>query len=292
MFKMSETEAYKPINIPDLAYRVSPALGKIIPGFLYRYFEKLLHVDEINTFIRKHYEECAQDFLDAAVEFFNLKIALEGDALLKLESLAGKQVMIVSNHPCGGPEAIAFLDIVHSIFPDIKLLAQGFLKFIKPMQQCCVYNKKEVRSLSNALDAGNSLLIYPAGYCSRKLSFGEVFDFEWKQSFVKIAKKYKMPIVVFHTDGTLGKRMSRWYNFRKFFKIKTSVETVFLVDEMFRMRGKTLTMTAGEIIDTAKLTDDVSNEEWAARLRQYCHELGNNSKACFDYYLPATLPLK
>lgn len=35
---------YSPISIKALAGRVSPKLGKIIPGFLYRKLEKLLHL--------------------------------------------------------------------------------------------------------------------------------------------------------------------------------------------------------------------------------------------------------
>ena len=45
---------FTPINIKQLASRVSPLLGKLIPKFMYRHFEKLLHVEEINAFLEKH----------------------------------------------------------------------------------------------------------------------------------------------------------------------------------------------------------------------------------------------
>ncbi len=176
-------------------------------------------------------------------------------------------------------------------FPECKLITQSVLKFIKPIESSCVFNKKDVRSLKEAINEKRSLLIYPAGFCSRKLSFKDVFDYEWKPSFVKIAKKNNMPIQIFFTDGQLTARMHRWTKFRQIFHIKMTIETMYPVDEMFRMKGKTLRIVVGDTIDPARLDDSVSNIEWAARLRQYCYELKSNPMAKFDYSKPATLPL-
>ena len=187
---------------------------------------------------------------------------------------------------------MVLFDWIHRNFPDCRLVAQSFLKFIKPLGKTCVYNKKEVRSLMNAVADKTSLLIYPAGYCSRKLSFGEVFDYDWKASFVKIAKKNNMPIAVFYTDGQLSPRMHSWTKFRRIFHIKTSFETMFLVDEMFKLKGSTLRIVLGDVIDPNKLDDSISKEEWAARIRQYCYELRKNPKLKFDYTKEATLSLE
>lgn len=287
-----DEEKFVPIDIKTLACRVKPALGKLIPKFMYRHFEKLLHVHELNVFIEEHFHDDAQTFLDAVVAFLNFNIQLGGRGTDALEELKGQNVMFASNHPFGGPEAMMLMDILYKYFPDTKLLTQGFLKFIKPLQTCCVYNKKEVRTLMEAVNLKKSLLFYPAGYCSRELSFKEVYDYEWKSSFVKIAKKNNMPILVFYTDGQLSKRMHRWTKFRRIFRIKASIETMYLVDEMFMLRDKTIDIVVGDTIYPDQLSDDISNEEWAARIRQYCHDLRKDPNAHFDYSKPATLPLK
>ena len=289
-----EDSKFQPINIKALATRVSPKLGKLIPKFMYNKFEKILHIKELNTFFEAHCNDEPQAFLDAVVEFLDIKLVLEDNAGLgeSAEALKGQSVMFVSNHPYGGPEAMVLFDWIHRNFSDCRLVAQAFLKFIKPLGKTCVYNKKEVRSLMNAVADKTSLLIYPAGYCSRKLSFGEVFDYDWKASFVKIAKKNNMPIAVFYTDGQLSPRMHRWTKFRRIFHIKTSFETMFLVDEMFKLKGSTMKIVLGDVIDPNKLEDSVSKEEWAARIRQYCYELRKNPKQKFDYTKEATLPLE
>lgn len=286
-------EAFQPINIKALATRVNPTLAKLIPKFLYRRFEKILHVKELNAFFEEHAKDEPQVFLDSVVNFLDIKLEFEcKEKLESIEALKRQSVMFVSNHPYGGPEAMVLFDWIHKNFPDCRLVAQSFLKFIKPLGKSCVYNKKEVRSLMDAVSEKSSLLIYPAGYCSRELSFGEVFDYDWKASFVKIARKNNMPIAVFYTDGQLSSRMHRWTKFRRFFNIKTSIETMFLVDEMFKLKGKTMKIVVGDVIDPSKLDESITKEEWSARIRQYCYELRKNPTLHFDYNKEATLPLK
>ncbi len=282
-------EKFVPINIKALADQISPALGKLIPKFMYRKFEKILHIKEVNDFFEAHDKDEPQEFLDNVVKFLNIGSSYDGKGQKAVEALQGQKVLFVSNHPYGGPEAMVLFDYLHSIFPDCRLVAQAYLKFIRPLGKSCVYNKKEVRTLLNAVNQRTSILIYPAGYCSRMLSNGEVFDYEWKPSFIKIAKKNNMPIVVFCTHGQLSPRVHRWTRLRRLFHIKASIESLFLVDEMFKLRGQTLKLTVGSVIDPAKLDDSVSNEQWAARIRQYCFELRKNPNLEFDYNKETTL---
>ncbi len=285
-----KSTGFTPINVKKLAKRISPTLSKLIPTFIYRRFEKILHIKELNEFFTLHSSDDAQTFLDAVVERLDLKINFRGTGINRVESLAGESVMFVSNHPYGGPEAMLLFSYLHRLFPDCRLVAQSFLKFLKPLEKSCVYNKKDVRTLYNAVQNRTSLLLYPAGYCSRMLSFGEVFDYDWKPSFVKIAKKNNMPIVVFHTDGELSRRMHRWTKFRSIFNIKTSIETMFLVDEMFKLSGNTISIETGSIIDPGKLDGSIPDSEWASRIREYSYNLGKNPELEFDYKKAATLP--
>ena len=62
------------------------------------------------------------------------------------------------------------------------------------------------------------------------------------------------------------------------------------MDEMFKLRGQTMRLVVGSTIDPAKLDDSITNEEWAARIRQYCYELRKNPNLEFDYTKKATLP--
>lgn len=303
MFAMTELEReeslvdrtaikpYHPIVVKELASGMYPKLAKFIPGFVYRYITKLLHLDHLNSFFERTHYGTGQQFLDATKEELNVELKLQGPGVEEMKNLTDKPVMFASNHPYGGPEGIVAFSYIHRLFPRARILVQSLFKIIRPFSEVCVYNKKEVRSLYNAAEEKRPLFFYPAGYCSRQLSFGDVFDYEWKPGFIKFAKKNNMPIIVFYTDGRLSKRTLNWTQFRKRFHIKASIETIFLPDEMFRLTGKTITMTAGHVIDPEVLDNSVSDKEWAARLRQYCYELKTNPDAVFDPSKPAVLPL-
>lgn len=61
---------------------------------------------------------------------------------------------------------------------------------------------------------------------------------------------------------------------------------------MFRLKGSQINITVGSAIDSSVFDNSQSNEEWSARLRQYCHTLKTNPDAVFNPELKATLPEK
>jgi hypothetical protein len=285
------SKPYQPIDLPSLAKKVNPKLARLIPRFMYRKLEKLLHVEELNEFFEAHHDDDTQTFLDAVVSYLDFEIVIDGQGIEALTALEGEPVIFASNHPYGGPEAMVLFSIVHRLFPDAKLVAQSFLKFIKPVEKACVFNKREVKTLMEAANNRNSLIFYPAGYCSRVLSNGEIFDYGWQSSFVRIARRKRMPILIVYTDGQLSRKVHWWTRLRKLLNIRLSIETIFLVDEMFKLKGKTLRMVIGstitpEMIDSSKMSDRLFSD----KLRQYCYELRKDSRLIFDPNIQPTLP--
>lgn len=281
-------ETYQPIDLRALAKKSVPKLAPFIPGFVYKKFEKLLHTAELNDCFEKHFNDSPADFLAGVQDYLQNPIEFAGPGEAVLKENAGKSIMFAGNHPYGGPEAMSLMNYLIHPYPHVKLVAQSYLSFIKPLQSCCVYNKSEVRTLMDHVESHESILIYPAGLCSRILSNKEVFDRTWHSSFVKIAKRNNMPVVIIYTDGQLSKRFFRLQRIQG----KSSLASVLLPDEMFKMAGKTLRMVVSKPIDPSVFTDDVSNTEWALRLRQYCYNLRKDPFAEFDPTAVSSLPLK
>jgi len=46
-------------------------LAKLLPGFIYRYIERIAHQDELNDIIRRHGHRFGIDFAKACMEDFN-----------------------------------------------------------------------------------------------------------------------------------------------------------------------------------------------------------------------------
>lgn len=285
-----EIKEYEPIDLRTLAIKAMPSFGKLIPRFLFRKIGKILHLDEINGFLGQTYNLPPEEFLSRAKEFLNINLQIEGYG--KIEALKGQGVMFVSNHPYGGPEALILMEKLIRDFPDVKLLAQSLFSFIRPMKGCCVYNHGELKTLQTAAREGVSMLFYPAGFCSRRLGNGEIFDYDWKSTFFSIARRNNFPIVPIYVDGSLSPRIHRLTAFRKFFHIKFTFETLYLVDEMFRLRNQTLRMTVGDPILPDCFDTELSRDDCSARIRQYCHDLRTDIHARFDSTAVPTLPEK
>jgi hypothetical protein len=67
------------------------------------------------------------------------------------------------------------------------------------------------------------------------------------------ALKYQIPILPIYIEGELSSFFYRLSSFRKFFGIKANVEMLYLANELFKQRNKTITFEVGEIIDSKRL---------------------------------------
>lgn len=293
MDEKDKVEQFKPLSVKEILTAAKPGLAEKIPGFVYRKIEKIIHIKDINELLERLQGLSGQETLDEICAYLNMSMNLHGPGLEVLEQYAkeNRPVLFVSNHPFGGPEGILLFAYLHKLYPESKMLVQSYLSTVKPLRECCVFNRSKMRTLIDARDQGVPLLIYPAGYCSRILKNGQVFDYVWKQTFVKIAQKNNMPVFVFHTAGQMSKRTLRWTQFRKFFHIKASIETLYLPDEMLKRRNTLTDIMVSKPIMPECLTKDVIPSEWANRIRQYCFELKSDINLEFNPSEPATLTL-
>lgn len=94
------------------------------------------------------------------------------------------------------------------------------------------------------------------------------------------AKKYNSPIVPVYIDG----RNSNWFynlaNFRKRIGIAANIEMLYLMDEMYFQRGRTISITFGKPILPQDLsgTDDGKTAE---KIKEHVYELKHNRQSVF-----------
>ena len=61
------------IDIEQLIARKNPRLLKILPKFIFSYIKKIVHQDEVNSYIYRHREKFGLDFIDAMLDEFGVK---------------------------------------------------------------------------------------------------------------------------------------------------------------------------------------------------------------------------
>ena len=268
-------EKKKTIDLRRLIASKNEKLLRWMPGFVLRYLERVIHQDEINTFLEKAGELKDAEFSDAVMEEFNLTISSTG-----LENIPKTgPLIIVLNHPLGGMDALALISLLKNHRPDLRFIVNDILMNLENLNGLFVginkhgINKKNVREdIEKAFKSEHAICIFPAGLVSRKIN-GLVQDLEWKRTFVTYARSLDRTVIPIKIDGQLSPFFYRLSRVRRFFRIKANIEMLYLADELFKQRNKTLTFTVGQAIKMNQFDTSLTDKEVASEIRKIVHEL-------------------
>ena len=268
-------EKKKTIDLRRLIASKNQKLLRWMPGFVLRYLERVIHQDEINTLLEKAGELKDAEFSDAVMEEFKITISSSG-----LENIPKTgPLIIVLNHPLGGMDALALISLLKNHRPDLRFIVNDILMNLENLSGLFVginkhgINKKNVREdIEKAFKSEHAICIFPAGLVSRKIN-GLVQDLEWKRTFVTYARSLDRTVIPIKIDGQLSPFFYRLSRLRRFFRIKANIEMLYLADELFKQRNKTLTFTVGQAIKMNQFDTSLTDKEVASEIRKIVHEL-------------------
>lgn len=273
------------INIEKVFADKNPRLLKVIPGFVIRYLKKVIHQDEINEALYRNRDKYGIEFVDAILNNFGVIVETKG-----IENLpaTGRQ-MLASNHPLGGLDGMAlmrevarirkdFLFPVNDILMNLPNLAELFIPLNKHGS-----NAENVRHFNESLESENLILFFPAGLVSRKRN-NKIEDLEWKKTFLSKAIKYQRDIIPVHISGQNTGFFYNLANLRTRLHIKANIEMLYLVDEMFKQKEKTITITFGKPIPVKVFDKRFGLVEWADILKKHVYALGRGEKKVNDNF--------
>ena len=263
------------IDVKALIESKSPRLAKWLPQFIISYLKRILHQDEINDFLVQHKNDYNADFCDAVMDMIQMKVVVQG-----LENIPKTgSIVIAMNHPLGGMDAIAFVSAIKGHRTDLKFIVNDLLMNLTNLQGLFVgvnkYGKTELstrQQIMNVFESDEAVCIFPAGLVSRK-QHGIIRDLEWKKTFVRYAVKYDQPIIPIYIDGKLSPFFYRLSNFRKFLGIKLNLEMLYLADELFKQKNKTIKFIVGKPILPENLNSNISEREQAQNIKESVYKL-------------------
>lgn len=273
-----ETEKLKDvlqIDVENIIASKNPKLLKVIPRFLIRYLKRIIHQDEVNDFLLKHHGKYGLDFSQAIIDDFRINYEVEG-----LEELPkDNRYLFVSNHPLGGMDGIVFLTVVGRKFENIKFPVNDILTHLRylnniflPINKHGGHSKEAFAAIEDAYKSDAQMLMFPAGLVSRKKR-GVIKDLEWKKSFIKKAIQHKRDIIPVRITGENSNffyNLSKW---RTRLGIKANLEMLYLSDELFKQKDKTLNLKFGKPIPWTTFTKEKKHEEWAAEIKEIVYKL-------------------
>lgn len=268
---------FKPIDIKEVFAGKNPGLAKIIPDFIYAYIKRILHLDFINDFLKRNGHFMGIDFVDRAVEEFNVKNHVHG-----FENIPDQgRFIFASNHPLGGFDGMLLMKIVDRKFENYKFLSNDILMNIPQLSPMFVpvnkhggHNREVAKILNEAYNSDIQILIFPAGLASRKIK-GKIVDLEWKKHFISKAIKHKRDVIPVYVAGRNSNRFYFLANLRKFLRIKWNLEMFFLPDETMKHRNTDVHIYFGKPIPYQTFDNSRTHLEWAKKIKAIVYDLQN-----------------
>jgi putative hemolysin len=272
---MDSTDNRPPkISIEEVIKSKNPTLLKVLPGFIIRYIKRIVHQDHVNDFISRHGEKQSYAFVDAIVEEFGIKVTFSG--LENLPESGG--VIVAANHPLGGLDAMALIQVLSKKRRDLKFIVNDILLSLKNLGDLFVgvnkHGKNSVETL-NYIDTfyqgDGMVMIFPAGLVSRKQKGGLIRDLLWKKSFVVKAKKFDRSIVPVHIGGKNSKFFYNLAMWRAKVGIKANIEMLYLMDEMYHQSGNEINIKIGKPIPASTFSSKYTDQEWAEKIKNHLY---------------------
>ena len=277
---MAEEKELFLIDVDKIISEKAGDKAKFIPKFVNNWLKKILHQEDVNAFIGGDAAgKVGIDFLDACIEYLDMKMEVFGlDELPPNED--GKFFTFTSNHPLGGADGVALGQILcHKYDSKVKYLVNDVLMNLHGLAPRCVPVNKtgsQSRNLPQMVDTAfkseNNVLMFPAGLCSRKID-GVIQDLPWKKTFISKSVEYHRDVISVRFSGHNSEKFYNIANICKKFHIKFNLAMLFLVDEMYKNRGKKMTVTFGKPISWQTFDKSKTPAQWAQWVRDKVYEL-------------------
>lgn len=267
------------IDIDKILKDKMGAKARFVPHFLVTALKKLIHQDWLNEFLIREGDTQGTEWLCDAVRYVDITLNIVGEENLP-DANDGKLYTFVSNHPLGGIDGIAIGSVIGKKYNgQFKYLVNDLLMNLPGLAPLCVGINKTGKNgrafpalVEATFKADNHVLMFPAGICSRKQN-GVVKDLEWKKTFISKSMQTGRDIVPIHFEGQNSNFFYNLANICKKLGIKFNIAMLFLVDEMYKNRHKTYTITIGKPIPVATFDKSKTQNEWAQWVKEEVYKL-------------------
>lgn len=265
----------KPIDIKALFNEKNPRLARLLPGFVYRFINRVIHIREINKILANYGTLSGIDFANAMVKHFNVSQQVIG-----LENVPRQgRFIFVANHPLGGFDAMLLIHNVYNTAGDVRFLVNDVLMKIPQLESIFVpinkhggHSREVANIIHKTYSSDDQILIFPSGLASRKIK-GKITDTEWKKHFIQKAVEYQRDVIPVHISGRNSNFFYRLANLRKCLGIKWNLEMFLLPSETFKHKYQKFTLTFGRPIPYKTFDKSKSQLQWANEVRKILYRL-------------------
>ena len=269
----------KTIDIEKILRAKMGTKAKWVPTFAVNWLKRIAHEDDNNRFLWEARDLKGTPWLEACLKYIDTRIEVEG-----MENLPpkddGRFYTFVSNHPMGGIDGVALGSLIGRHYDDrFRYLVNDLLMNLPGLAPLCIPINKtgsQSRSFPAMVEAGFKgdyhILMFPAGLCSRRRN-GVISDLPWKKTFITKSVETHRDVIPIHFGGRNSDFFYRLSNISDRYVKKVNIAMLFLVDEMYKNRGKTFPIKIGKPIPWQTFDKSKTPAQWAETVRQHIYEL-------------------
>lgn len=265
----------KIIDIEKVLREKNPKLAKYVPKAFIAYLERITHLTMLNKFLVENANIEGVEFVDRALNHFGVKLRIHGIENILTE----EKLLIASNHPLGGLDSLGLMKAVSLKRDDMVFLVNDILMNLPSLKSSFVpvnkhgsQAKEAIRVFGEVMNSDRTVLFFPAGLVSRKIK-GKIVDLEWKKTFVTKSRTSGRKIIPVYIDGRNSNFFYNLANLRKFLGIKSNIEMLYLVDEMYKQYNKVMHIYFGEPISLSEMPSNLKDNAIAGMIKDYVYKL-------------------
>ena len=268
-------EAEKIIDVEKSIRESGSKFLRSLPGFMIRMIRKIVHEDEINYTINRSRHLEGVPFIIDVLKGWNVNLIIKGEENIPESG----RYIFAANHPVGGIDALSIYCTIFRHYTDVVSPANELLNIIPNLRPLVLglnvfgrNNRKVAAKIDELYASSNQVMIFPSGEVSRRRK-GIISDPVWQKSFITKAIQHKRDIIPVHISGRNSNLFYNTARLREILGIKMYIETMLLPREMMKQRDSTTTVTVGNPIPYQALTDELSHQEWAQKMRDLVYLL-------------------
>jgi putative hemolysin len=264
------------ISLSDFS-KASGINNKILAAGIMRF----AGIHKINLLYETLYPHKGEDFTAAFFKHSNITLEVDENELARIPKTGA--FITISNHPYGGADGLALLELVGRRRPDYKVMANFLLKKIEPISDRFISvnpfeDYKHVASSVSGMKlaaehvaAGNCLGIFPAGEVSTHQKDAKgIVDKEWQKPALKLIRKAGVPIIPIYFHGH-----NSW-SFHLLGRIHPILRTLRLPHELSSTKHRTIRVRIGNPISVNEQDVFSDLKQFGKYLRAKTYSLGSS----------------
>lgn len=267
------------IDIDEIVRGKAGAKARFVPRFVLSWLKRIIHQNEVNEFILGEGDKQGMPWLDDCMEYLGTTLNVKGLENLPDDS-DGRLFTFVSNHPLGGPDGVALGHLlghryggrIKYLVNDLLMNLHGLAPFFVPINKTGKQSRDFPRLVEAAFGSSNHIIMFPAGLCSRRIN-GQIHDLPWQKTFITKSVETQRDIVPIRFNGRNSDFFYRIANVGKRLGLKFNIAMLYLVDELYKNRGKTFDVTIGKPIPYSTFDKSRKPQEWAAYVEDIVYKL-------------------